>query len=1124
MRRFTWLLLAIPLVIGLARLQFDVEVLNLLPDDSPAVHGLRLYHENFSDARELVITIQHPDADLAQEHSEQLATHLRALPSLVKNVTWQPPWTEHPDQSGELIAYLWLNQPPHLFAQLTNRLATPHIILEETRQLLATSFSPSELGRLSYDPFQLSALPSSLDQGALAFGTDQSLFQSDDGTFRLVFIEAAIDLSSYRTCIRWLRELDSAIADWRRTQSIPDSLVIHYAGRPAFVAEIAGGMERDILLSVAGTIGLIALLFWIAHRSWKPLLWLVTLLVLILTSTFAMGGLFFGTLNVVSAGFAAILLGLSVDYAMVLYQEHRSAPTEPIHSIRRTMGPGIFWSVFTTGSAFAVLNWGGLPGLGELGSLVAIGIALAGFIMFRFFLPPLAGLKATAAPRPSIASHPLGWIDRPAFILAFTSLSLAGFIAAAVHFGFPLDASTKALRLRNSPAYTAVEEIKTRMNRTQEPLWLIVGGTNELDVGRRLDAVHHVLKSAASNQSITSFTLPNTLWPRPDFQEANRPALQRLLQQQETLFEQAQTHGFTRDSLPLTDSIFKTWRRALTLPAPFWPDNSISDWIFKKLTARNGQLLALGLVYPAPAASSDSPASELARITTWTRQLPDSVWVAGWGQLGSTLLARVQKNLAGVLGAIVTLILLSLWLAFRRWTEVFLSFATLAFSLLGLWTIMVLVGWNWNVLNLTALPLLLGAGVDYSLHIQMSLRRHGGDARATRSVVGRALFLCAATTFIGFGSLSWSSNAGLASLGQICATGIALVAFTAVILLPGWWTALMKMTGSSVLPRPPGFPAPASPDLPFEPTPPGPSKLYRSAAWSCGLAAARSLPSNWVRRLASTIATCYCWLNPRRRKIVFKNILPVVSGDPLAAALHTRKTFRHFSRKLCDLWDYENGASIDHLILESTGWDHLHAARACGRGVLLVTPHIGNWEFGAPLLAQKGIPLLVITQEEPQSKLTRMRSEARRRWGIETIVIGQNPFAFVDVIRRLESGATVALLIDRPAASSAVEIELFGQPFAASIAAAELARATGCAVVPVYLPRNENGYSAHVLPPLVYDQRQLGSREARRQFTQQMMRAFEPVIRLYVSQWYHFVPVWKPSEAIRKPACLSSAS
>jgi lauroyl/myristoyl acyltransferase len=154
----------------------------------------------------------------------------------------------------------------------------------------------------------------------------------------------------------------------------------------------------------------------------------------------------------------------------------------------------------------------------------------------------------------------------------------------------------------------------------------------------------------------------------------------------------------------------------------------------------------------------------------------------------------------------------------------------------------------------------------------------------------------------------------------------------------------------------------------------------------------------------------------------------------------------------------------------------------------------------------------VITLVDPGQGFTELRRQLRARWGIETIVIGDDTFAVVEVIKRLQEGATVALLMDRPPASSAVTVKLFGQPFKASIAAAELARASGCVVLPVVLPRTGSGYLAHVMPEIPYDRAALGKREHREQFTAEIMRAFEPPIRQYANQWYHFVPIWPKSE------------
>jgi len=132
-------------------------------------------------------------------------------------------------------------------------------------------------------------------------------------------------------------------------------------------------------------------------------------------------------------------------------------------------------------------------------------------------------------------------------------------------------------------------------------------------------------------------------------------------------------------------------------------------------------------------------------------------------------------------------VLLSLWLAFGRLSEVLLGLAVLALSGLCLLAVMRLAGWSWNLLDLMSVPLVLGTGVDYGLFMQLALRRHHGDLTLAYRSVGRALLLCGGTAIAAFGSLAFSSNAGMASLGQVCAVGIACNMLIAVFLLPVWW-------------------------------------------------------------------------------------------------------------------------------------------------------------------------------------------------------------------------------------------------------------------------------------------------------------------------------------------------
>jgi len=1089
--RWWWLLLLVPVALGLARLRFDAEILDLLPAEVPAVQGLKIYQQHFTNARELLITVQAPDADAVKSAAQSIAGALRAQDGLVSQVIWQPPWLEHPAQTAELIAYLWLNQPPAVLAALAGRLEPANLpeVLTATREQLATTLSPADLAQLSYDPYGFTRLPEGLSGTMAGAGQGDSIFASPDGTFRVIFARAQGELNGYRECTAWLAAVQSVV---RAAAPSDGSVKIGYTGRPAFVAEISASMRRDIIQSTGGTAVVIGILFWLAHRRWKPMLWLLALLALILVCTLAIGGLIFGSVSVISMGFAAILLGLAVDYAVVHYQEAIAQPQHSIPRIRRAIAPAIFWAAVTTISAFLVLNFGGLPGLAQLGSLVAIGVGLSAVMMIFAYLPPLfpermvreANLPGASSIEPANVSSGTVSLRRRSTVFAAT-LGLMLLCAVTLLSGFPhMDATADALRPRDSQAYATLDAVQAHLTTGRDPLWLVVAGTNEQQVADRLDAIQPVLEAAVASHLLTGFVSPRPLWPRPAWQSANRAVVKGIIAEHDALHDAAVAGGFTESSLGLTDGILSTWLSVLSATNTFWPTNPLSAWIFEKLSVREtNQFLAAAFLFPATNAPSFVPlAAELPH---------DGVWLSSWALLGGTVLAVVQHNLWKLLLPMAALILCSLWLAFRRPNEVALSFAVLLLSGGCLLAVMKTVGWSWNLLNLMALPLILGTGVDYSIFMQLALRRYAGDLTRAHQSVGRALLLCGGTAIAGFGSLGFSSNAGMASLGRVCAVGIACNMIFSIFLLPVWWKRFAETAATGGAPKLSGPPA-----------------YYHAHVWQLGLWLVRWLPPRVCTALAKIGAGIFWQVALHRREIVRQNLLPVLGGDAAAASRAARQLITEFALKLFDLWKYEGGKSSPDWYVDWKGWEIFIEARDRGRGVLLVTPHLGNWELGGPFMIRHGCRLLVLTQDEPDPRMTRMREASRRRWGVDTLVVGQDAFAMLEVIKQLNAGATVALLVDRPPAATAVTVEFFGQNYSASIAAAELARASGCAVVPTFIVREPGGYRAQILPEIHYDRALIGRREERTKLTGEILRAFAPAIRQYAAQWYHFVPIW----------------
>jgi hypothetical protein len=287
--------------------------------------------------------------------------------------------------------------------------------------------------------------------------------------------------------------------------------------------------------------------------------------------------------------------------------------------------------------------------------------------------------------------------------------------------------------------------------------------------------------------------LPTPLWPQPVHQRANRAAFTSLLESRPQLRAAALAAGFTTNALGPTEGLFDHWARALASTNVFWPTNDASQWVYRRIAARTeAGLLALGPV------QARDPAGSKQLAEAWPPDLVrEGVVLSGWELLGPTVFDTVIRELPQVLIPIFVLVCLSLWLAFRSVREVFLSLLTLGFSGLLLGALMALLGWEWNILNLMALPLLLGMGVDFSIHMQLALRRYHGDRMAVRRSVSRALLLAGSTTVVGFGSLAFSTNAGMASLGKVCALGISLALIVAVYLLPVWWLVGQKRSSKA---------------------------------------------------------------------------------------------------------------------------------------------------------------------------------------------------------------------------------------------------------------------------------------------------------------------------------------
>ncbi len=141
----------------------------------------------------------------------------------------------------------------------------------------------------------------------------------------------------------------------------------------------------------------------------------------------------------------------------------------------------------------------------------------------------------------------------------------------------------------------------------------------------------------------------------------------------------------------------------------------------------------------------------------------------------------------GSIAAILTLIVIFLLLLadYRNLKLSLLTLIPLVFGTIWMVGAMKLFGMRFNILNVMAIPLILGMGIDDGIHIIHRYKIEGKNKIfAIFSSTGKAVLLTSITTFLAFGSLGFAAARGLASLGIVLAIGITTCWLATVVVLP----------------------------------------------------------------------------------------------------------------------------------------------------------------------------------------------------------------------------------------------------------------------------------------------------------------------------------------------------
>lgn len=792
-RGVVWLMIAVVSAISLwvlaTRIHLDTEILNLLPSRFESVQGLKVYNQDFAQTRELTFALvaDPQDVPLLEEFAPHFADELRRQPWTVRVLAGSP--METPDGIRDLqgIALpLLLNLPPNEFKETIGILEPGKLTarLTRLRQELEAGSPKPEL-ELSLDPLGL-VTPALKPFATNASIRDEQPLISSDGTAHIFLAVTNQPTLSAFDCQKLMRDVNAFCARAHDGWSGAKPLQVLVTGRSAYVAEISLSMRHDIVVTLLGSVLLVGGVFYIGFRRWLPLLGMALSLLLCCLVALAAGLLIFRELNMVTVGFCAILIGLGVDFAILVFGKYQQARDEgadqaaAIASSIHQLGRAIFFGALTTAVGFLALTLSGSAGFTQLGVLIAIGISFAALFMttvFFLFLP-------RQAPKPHrdwilslVDRHVRRSVRNPGTVLAISLpiLLILTAIAASPKPAMPFDVSTKSMEPKHSDAGYALATIMSKMPIRWEPVAAILRAPNEQQLHDWWQAVETHWAQLRERGLIKSFSTPAALALSPRNLQSNRAQISQINfpAARKALEAAIAANGFSRESFASGFQLLDQLQRAQNpaTPLPSWrsqlPKTS-SWWFLVDRYFAHDPLLTTGFVTTNKPIETQAQ-KEMLRLELPTPRVP--LILSGWSFTLTDLVpwSRHQLIVISILMAFFDASLLAvLYRDLRLWL---IQIATLIMAIGSMLASMKLLNIPLNLLNVLAFRLVLAIGVDYGIYVILVWQKSRGQTHEVAGVV-KPVILAGLTAIAGFGSLGIANNPTLSGLGIACALGL----------------------------------------------------------------------------------------------------------------------------------------------------------------------------------------------------------------------------------------------------------------------------------------------------------------------------------------------------------------
>jgi KDO2-lipid IV(A) lauroyltransferase len=246
-----------------------------------------------------------------------------------------------------------------------------------------------------------------------------------------------------------------------------------------------------------------------------------------------------------------------------------------------------------------------------------------------------------------------------------------------------------------------------------------------------------------------------------------------------------------------------------------------------------------------------------------------------------------------------------------------------------------------------------------------------------------------------------------------------------------------------------------------------------------------------------------------RRDVVFKNLRIAFPNKPdNELKLIAKKSYYHFSRLILEIMCIPKMSSEElQPLVRCSEVPELSKVYDKGKGLIFLTAHFGNWEYGAisvPL--QMGTVMYPIVKPQRNPYVTDWLKKMRETHGNKVISLGMS---IREIYKVLKDGKLLGVVGDQRGPKEGMRVKLFGRDTAIYSGTAELVLKLKVPIFVLFAVRIEGSKFTAFTEQIEIDNLPEGYENQVKEINQRYMNLLEKYVRLYPEQWFWMHNIWK---------------